>query len=75
MCLIYPSASANFAFAPLTSLLTSALKLDNKSFCVFIQLFTFFTEKVLPQMVDYFSKIEIINGKAATTTLKLEELN
>ena len=35
----------------------------------------FFTEKVLPQMVDYFSKIEIINGKAATTTLKLEELN
>ena len=26
-------------------------------------------------MVDYFSKIEIINGKAATTTLKLEELN
>ena len=35
----------------------------------------FFTEKVLPQMVDYFSKIEVINGKAATTTLKLEELN
>ena len=35
----------------------------------------FFTEKVLPQMVDYFSKIEIINGKAATTTLELEELN
>ena len=35
----------------------------------------FFTEKVLPQMVDYFSKIEIINGKAATTNLKLEELN
>ena len=26
-------------------------------------------------MVDYFSKIEIINGKAATTTLELEELN
>ena len=35
----------------------------------------FFTEKVLPQMVDYFSKIEVINGKAATTNLKLEELN
>ena len=33
----------------------------------------FFTEKVLPQMVDYFSKIEIINGKAATTNLKLQE--
>ena len=35
----------------------------------------FFTEKVLPQMVDYFSKIEVIDGKAATTNLKLEELN
>ena len=35
----------------------------------------FFTNKVLPQMVDYFSKIEIIEGKVASTNLKLEELN
>ena len=35
----------------------------------------FFTQKVLPQMTDYFSKIEIVEGKVATTNLKLEELN
>ena len=35
----------------------------------------FFTNKVLPQMADYFSKIEIIEGKVASTNLKLEELN
>ena len=35
----------------------------------------FFTDKVLPQMADYFSKIEIIEGKVASTNLKLEELN
>ena len=35
----------------------------------------FFTQKVLPQMVDYFSKIEIVEGKVATTKLKLEELH
>jgi len=35
----------------------------------------FFTQKVLPQMVDYFSNIEIIEGKVASTNLQLEELN
>ena len=34
----------------------------------------FFTQKVLPQMVDYFSNIEIIEGKVASTNLQLEEL-
>jgi|TARA_R100001443_G_scaffold453_11_gene1778 hypothetical protein len=35
----------------------------------------FFTNKVLPQMADYFSKIEVIEGKVASTNLQLEELN
>ena len=33
-----------------------------------------FEEKVLPEMIDYFSKIEIRNNKVETTTLSLAEL-
>ena len=35
----------------------------------------FFTQNVLPQMTEYFSNIEIIEGKVATTQLELEQLN